>query len=799
MDVREALAARHRLRKVLIATAVFFVVFTVAGFLLVPPLLKSYLTKELSTALHRDVTIGEISCNPYVLSLNVKDLTISDRDKGKTFFSFRNLYVNLQSISLVKWGIVIRDLRLDGLYAKIVRNDDGSYNFSDLLVKEKGRASKEPEPPRFSVNNIQVLDGAVDFHDGPKGASHELRSVSLTVPFLSNLPYHVDTYVQPSLEATLNGDTVFFKGRTKPFKDSLETSFDVKVSDLDIAHYLAYLPFKTEAKIVSAFFDAQTVVSYTQYSDRKPTLGVTGTVGMKTVKIDDKEGTSLIAFPRLSAEITSSDLMSATFNLSKLALESPEVNISRDKRGDVNVKELVPEEIADELVQLFRKIREILTFAADEIAVTGAVVRLSDAYPSGGFQSTLSDVDLRIDHFSNSPDELSELTFFMKTEAGESLSASAEFSVDPLIVEANVELAGLKLKKYEPYYQDLLRTKLENGVLGVTTALRFARISDSLEMRITGLSAKLESLHLRSREEGGDLVRLPEVLVKEGDIDIIKQDVRIGEVSSRGGTVSATRASDGSVDLLNLIEYRVAQLEGSAGEAVPEEARKPWLVSVGKLSVDGYTIRAEDRVPEDPAVFLAEKVKVRGENISTARNSTGKISLSLVPNRRGLISLAGSLSIDPMTLNLTTDAKEVLIGPFQPYIDTFVRIIVTEGSVSAKGRLRASYSEDKGIFVDYKGEALISSFGSVDRENAEDLLKWQVLHLGGLSIISSPPAVTVTEAALNGFSGHLVMNEDRTLNVMNLMAGDKSGDAQPAEPPPQTAGSVQQRLIRIDT
>ncbi|MCK7501069.1 MAG: DUF748 domain-containing protein [Comamonadaceae bacterium] len=98
------------------------------------------------------------------------------------------------------------------------------------------------------------MDGAVDFHDGPKGASHELRKIRLTILFLSNLPYHVDTYVQPAFEVTLNGDPVSFTGRTKPFKDSLETSFDVNVTDLDIARYLAYLPFKTEAKIVSAFF-----------------------------------------------------------------------------------------------------------------------------------------------------------------------------------------------------------------------------------------------------------------------------------------------------------------------------------------------------------------------------------------------------------------------------------------------------------------------------------------------------------------------------------------------------------------
>ncbi|MCK7501068.1 MAG: DUF748 domain-containing protein [Comamonadaceae bacterium] len=93
-----------------------------------------------------------------------------------------------------------------------------------------------------------------------------------------------------------------------------------------------------------------------------------------------------------------------------------------------------------------------MTFAADEIAMTGGVVRLADAYLSGGFQSTLSDVDLRIDHFSNSPDELlGEADILHENGSGESLSAAGgSSSRDPPIVEADVELRGLKLKKTRP-------------------------------------------------------------------------------------------------------------------------------------------------------------------------------------------------------------------------------------------------------------------------------------------------------------------------------------------------------------
>ncbi len=43
----------RRLKKFLIGTIIFFVVFTIVGFFVLPPIVKSILTKKLSENLHR--------------------------------------------------------------------------------------------------------------------------------------------------------------------------------------------------------------------------------------------------------------------------------------------------------------------------------------------------------------------------------------------------------------------------------------------------------------------------------------------------------------------------------------------------------------------------------------------------------------------------------------------------------------------------------------------------------------------------------------------------------------------------
>ena len=139
---------------------------------------------------------------------------------------------------------MLSEIRLSRPYVNIVRRPDGSYNFTDLIDEFTKKPAKESKPLKFSINNIQIVDGSIDFDDGPKKTRHEVRGIHVAVPFLSNLRYYVDRYVQPSFAAVVNGKAVGFKGRTKPFSESLETTFDVNISDLDIPYYLEYVPLR---------------------------------------------------------------------------------------------------------------------------------------------------------------------------------------------------------------------------------------------------------------------------------------------------------------------------------------------------------------------------------------------------------------------------------------------------------------------------------------------------------------------------------------------------------------------------
>ena len=226
------------------------------------------------------MVIQKIKLNPYALSLTIIGLTVKEQEEPTDFVSFNSLYVNLQGVSIFKLAPVIKELRLERPFVRVVRNMDGGYNFSDLISSpeqsESTDAEKSPDSAsglfEFAVYNIQILNGSADFLDQPKDKIHKISELNLTIPFLSDIGSDLEVFVQPHFSAIFNDKPVSMVGKTKPFADFLETVFDIELKEIDIPHYFAYIPLKTNLQIPSGSLDVTVSLSYIQFKDKAPRL-----------------------------------------------------------------------------------------------------------------------------------------------------------------------------------------------------------------------------------------------------------------------------------------------------------------------------------------------------------------------------------------------------------------------------------------------------------------------------------------------------------------------------------------------
>src|SRR5947209_8258484 len=290
---------RHpRTRKIAIWLAAIFAfigILALAG----PPLLKGKIAAELSKKLHREVTIEQIRINPFAMSLTVRGFLMKERQSSTTALSFDELYANLELLSLFRLGPVLKELRLVKPYVNLVRNQDRSYNFTDLIEEfTKGPAKDPPGPtPRFALNNIQVLDGKIDFDDQPEQTKHTISAIKIGVPFISSIPSQVDITVLPAFYALVNGAPFQIDGETKPFKDSRESTIHLNIDKLQIPKYVEYSPVELNFKVPSGQLNSKLTVTFRTLKDKPSVLSISGNVGVADFVLHERTDTPLLNLP----------------------------------------------------------------------------------------------------------------------------------------------------------------------------------------------------------------------------------------------------------------------------------------------------------------------------------------------------------------------------------------------------------------------------------------------------------------------------------------------------------------------
>ncbi len=356
------------------------------------------------------------------------------------------------------------------------------------------------------------------------------------------------------------------------------------------------------------------------------------------------------------------------------------------------------------------------------------------------------------------------------------LSTKNRVSLDPLKIDGSLELKNVVLNRYAPYYRDKILFNIEDGALDLSTGYQYGKTDKDTITKLSNLSLALKSIRLKKKEESQPFLDLPLLTVQKTGVDLNQKTASIGEVSTQQGAVTVQRLKDGKLNLQTLFPEPAKKEETGAVQEKAEQTEKPWLITLGKVTLDQYRVGFEDRMPEEPVTLQAEAIQLLAENFSTAKNSTGQASLSLTLNKEGSISVSGPVGIDPLSADLKVGLKNIDLRPYQPYFADRVRIVLTDGRLSTSGNLQLKDEPGKGIQIAYKGESSLNDFASIDKPNSEDLLKWKSLALSNMDIGMNPFYINIEGVALTDYYARVIINSNGVVNLQQLTA-DEKGEA----------------------
>jgi hypothetical protein len=754
--------SRLRLRRSLIWLAGALVAFAVLGFLVLPVLVRPALQSKLSTALDRKVTIARLQINPFALSATLHDVSVGERGDGPPVLSLAEVYINGEIASLFRWAPVLSALKITQPALRLVRNADKTYNFSDLI--DRALAGPAGPPPRFSVSNIEIIDGRISFDDRPEHRQHEVTQLTLGIPFLSSLPTQTEIRVEPTFSARVNGQPVAIRGETRPFKDTHETVLHWNFGGLPLPTYIDYVPTALPVKVVSGTVGAEANISFIARGKDPPQLALDGTFRLGDLALTERSGAKLLRVPSLTVAIDRLDVFGQRADLRSIVAEGIELDVRRSGGGDLNLATLFSSDAAAPGTAT------PLRFRAASIVLNHGTVHLSDASVTPAFASTLSDVSVGITNLASTPDQRADVTFSFLSDTGARIAHRGTLRLAPLNADGRLEMAGLKLARLFPYYASALNLVVDDGTLDGSTQLRFDGASGALTL--TSLDATANNLKLRLPDEKEPLWRVPMLAVRGGSVDVAKHEISFESLEGRGAVATIRRDSKGAFNFERLI--RTAH-----GGAAPAASSETWRVEAHKVALDDFAATFLDENVAPPARIALSKASVSAENVSNAAKAKGRARLQATVNKRGTVSLEGPIATEPFVATLNVVAKSIDLVPFQPYISQSARVIVTGGAASFRGAVNVAAGTP--THAGFKGEVVLGDLAAVDEVNQLDLLKWKKLTLASVDAQFEPLAVNVGDIALDGFFARLLLNENGEFNLQQL-ARKHTPAAEPPKP-----------------
>ena len=508
------------------------------------------------------------------------------------------------------------------------------------------------------------------------------------------------------------------------------------------------------------------------------TLAVT----LEGFQVKDGDAGPLLALKRLHVDAELWPFLHHRAAFKAIELEQPAVRVVIEKDGRLNFSDVL-DRLAKSAPDSAPQESPMNVFI-ERLRMTGATLVFEDRSLAEPFRSTLGPIGFELERFRTERDSRSPYAFKGRTEAGETFAWQGTLSTRPLRSAGVLELGGLRLPKYAPYYQPQVGFELREGIASAKASYDFEWSAARHVLKLKSGSLGLRDLALAERHAQAPVLQCPSLEVAGAEADLLESTMNLPSVTLQGGRVLVRREAGGALNLQKLFE---------PVDRTPEKAAKPFQLRIGDIALASWTVQWEDLVPARPVRLDLSDVGGSLKDFSLEPGQAMPLELSAHVGEGGSLEAKGTLSPFQATGDFSVKAAGVDLPPLDPYADAFANLRLSRGRLGLEGHLKFAFPGQKQDGLGYQGNLEVSGFEARDGLLNEPFLRWKRLRLAGLDIVSQRPSVAVKNVDWADPEGRLVMAQNGVSNVARALQVETRGPVAAAVPP--TPGP--QPLIRI--
>ena len=799
------------IRNAIIALVVLFALFVLAAYFAAPAFVKSTAEKQIEMQTGRKASLGAVHIDPWRLSATVTDFKLYEAD-GKTLAAqVDEIYADISSASLFRCAAVFDELRVVKPVLHLARLAPSRFSFSDIIEKILAKP-KSDDTVHFSINNIRIEGGEIDFDDKVTGTRHKVDGIRFAVPFVSDLDYDTDIFVTPAFEARVNGSAFALSGKARPFSNTRDATLDIDITDLDLPTYIGFSPVAMRAKVAAGKLNAKLHLTFrrafaaTQQAQKSgpaappsnQQIALTGSIDLAGLRITDVRGKDVATFPRLSVGIRNIDVLKPGITLDSVVASSPVVRATRLRDGTIDLLQLGAPPKNVEVAAKVGAVTTPLSVGITSLRIADGSLHFTDEALAPAKTTTLQKVAVQIDGYSSPGRAPAMLNVSFATDDGTTLDARGELNLGAHTASGQIAVHQWRPASMGAYTAPLVNLRIEDGSVDASAHYTLDFSGERLGGKLDAVTLAVAKLRTRLPDDTATLLGAESLAIEGGAIDLASRAVTITSMRVVAPAVGIKRNTRGQINLLSMLPAALVPTVTTGVEPAPAP-----VVLIQSLAIERGSASFDDASTPTPVSLKIDNLALKAQNLTTAKGAQIPFDLITTFNRSGKLALAGNAVLDPVTIDGTITASRLAVAPLAVYAGERLNLTVVSAEVSTRGKFKVALADKSArgnaTITTFSGAAEVTNFAAQDKITSADFMRWKTLKLGKVDVQvpakDAPLALTLNDIAWTDFYARVIVNANGRLNLQDVLAapGEQQSITTPdaekggTTPPPSSA------------
>ena len=406
-------------------------------------------------------------------------------------------------------------------------------------------------------------------------------------------------------------------------------------------------------------------------------------VRIDNLRLTTPDGAALAGFEHLYVNAETSGLFHFAWRLKDIRLTAPQVAFDIDPKGKLNWAALIAKLNEDK--QPSSGMPRVMI---DHILIEGGNIAYTERNRPSEFKLALQPLGLELEGLSTLPEDRGDYLISAKLpEQGGTLKWKGDIGLNPIASNGTLDLAGINIAKLlQVVDQSAMPVKLTAGDLQTgfsytftmtkgeepkpvvqlnNLAIKLAHLAGDLnphaklaldeatvtlprldfsmekgtQLKFNGLDFVAKQLALTEGKEAA--FKLEQADVKGVDFDLAANQLKIADIALNHGEVNASRAKDGSINLLALAPESKPEADAPAEKAA--DKGKPFGFEIANVQLQHWKAAFADASFNQPL-----NTQIKDINLGLNVNNANGIAINNVGLELSQISLQSALSPQPM-------------------------------------------------------------------------------------------------------------------------------------------------------